>query len=178
MKCAEAERKIYLYAELDSAEWAAVDAHLKDCLACRRLLADITTSQNLLRQKFTVDTAMHPDLTLRIMNALPPRHSSLIERLFQRPRVTVSKLAMAAISLLLLVSFVMEQQRDSAVPPITLQASLWKTRLDSHAFMEIIRRDTAKNETPGLMECLRACKSEARECAPCKKRFPNILTQL
>ncbi|NJM25171.1 MAG: hypothetical protein HC859_06385, partial [Bacteroidia bacterium] len=45
MKCAEAEMKMYIYTELDTAERALVDAHLKNCVVCRQLMTEIDASQ-------------------------------------------------------------------------------------------------------------------------------------
>lgn len=93
MNCKEAVSWIhdYLDGELDIDTQVKLDAHLRDCMACREHYRQLEATENRIRMLRLVDA---PDMSDRIMAALPaPQKSrSVMNWLKRHPALTASVL--------------------------------------------------------------------------------------
>lgn len=147
MKCKDFEQDIYLHSELSEAERIRVDAHIQKCDACKELFQVVSNTQVLIEQVSLKkpEIANHGKLTSTIMQALNTQEKqSSINGLF-------FKYGMVAVSLVLIVWFISEQQ-TSIEPPKQHIASA--VRLTSQPLGKIIKKDEEKAES--LYACIKS----------------------
>jgi anti-sigma factor RsiW len=82
MNCQEIHPKLYLYVdgELEAAEMMAVSAHLKECVACRTLLAELEQENKLLGVATSApswDAARLDQLEKRLLRKIEPERPSV-----------------------------------------------------------------------------------------------------
>lgn len=155
MRCKDFEQEIYLYAELSQIERAQLDAHIRECAACKALFRLVSSTHELIAKTSTTkpELANHARLTSNIMQVVAKQKSqsaSWIDSLF-------IKYAMIAASLALLAVFGAEQlspisgysKRIPVARTVTLNSTvLMKATLD--------RKENAETKKPSLYACVKS----------------------
>jgi hypothetical protein len=192
MTCAECEKLIYLYTELDPDEKQKLTRHLETCSSCKELFASIQRKQEVLfpllksvPEKFENE---NPFLTAKIISAIQSgkvESESIIERFLPFLRFEALRYSMAAVSLMLVALFIKEMKpTEQAVSAIAYykKMPIRKTvQLNSVAFREQLKK-TVKTNRPelaaafSLSVCLEKCRGGSNEsdCTKCEKLFNQI----
>jgi len=114
MSCNDFEQNIYLYAELSADERIVVDAHLQTCVSCATLFKATKDAQLLIKQMASVEI-VPPNaarLTSGIMSKIAMERS-VQNSVFSVPFLFRARIALTAVSIVLLVSFGVEFLRES-----------------------------------------------------------------
>ncbi len=122
MSCKEIEQRIYLYGELNEAEQAETDRHIKGCKDC------IAVFETHERQRVHITRiAIHTPrirnsaaLTSKIMQQIKP-NVTRTERLTVKAREGWLKISFAAVSAALVLMFVQEQQIEPVATKVVQQ---------------------------------------------------------
>lgn len=178
MKCEDAGNKIRLYTELSADEVVRVDRHAATCESCRKMLRTMQNDQQILGQVFSRKELDHPlAFTSRVMAEIqlidtkPEAHATGFGNLF-----TLFRMAMAAVSISLLVFFVYESTRPAS-PGISVVTSAMESGavLNTSAFIQKLGEpDVYANS---FFACMRNCKDAPNTgvCESCKDKIKNKL---
>lgn len=115
MGCKEFEQNIYLYEELSTSERELLDAHLATCASCAVAFDEINEAQRVIK-KLATDEIVPPNaarLTSDVMSKIANERSDG-NSIFTVPFWARARVALTAVSVVLLVSFAVEFLRDSA----------------------------------------------------------------
>jgi hypothetical protein len=184
MRCDEYKKLIYLFSELDSKEKTRLQSHIQSCSACQLLFDEVQREGELLKKVYKVTSPAAIDLTEKIMRAIPERPArrrQVVDDVFNFIAGAKVRYAMAAASVVLVVSFISEINVVPAASANLLnqQPELpGDVRLDSDVFYEPMRqaltfsRQENLSSRLSLYECLRQCEENTNEaCIDCKKKY-------
>ena len=176
MKCKEAQDLIVLFRELSHADRSRLENHILNCSSCAEALQQEQTNRDIAISVFAVRRLDHPRIfTNRVMGALaespavnPPLRPVYIP-------FAAFRMAMAAITLILLAFFIYEVRLDSeqsihATLPSTESAAV----LNTQAFLQ--RLVDKPNDKDSFFTCVRVCRkdADATPCEMCQKKIKNI----
>jgi hypothetical protein len=179
MNCREAEERIYLYEELSPREREQTDLHIKTCAACKQ----ISDRAKTLRE-MTAATAkpVLPDsaaMTRRIMSVVQqkvPGRAMTLGKFFQVPYINALRYSMAALSLLLLFSFVQEYNMGVQVSGPVRSSHNTGAVLNTTSFREALETARKKNShTSSLYDCITKClQTHDAICSDCRIAFTKL----
>lgn len=177
MNCREAEKRIYLYDELSSAEREETDVHLRGCAACSRIMEAVTLTRGVSRTVAPSHVLSDPArMTARIMNALPQKRPQASRTSIYWSPGNALRYGMAGVSLLLIFTFVSEyNQNISLKTPVKRYPRVGRITLNTASFHEAFRAYKAENNnTAFLYECAVNClQTQGTVCADCGIKFPK-----
>jgi hypothetical protein len=179
MSCMECEKFIFLYKELNAEEKEKLDAHLAICNSCGKIFEQTqqhrTVVQHVLKhvpEKFENE---NPFLTAKILSAIQAKKAeSVLEKSLPILRFSLVRYSMALISIMLLVTFLVEIQPTQNIAGLVAryrQLPVTKTvRLNSQTFHEQIRDAVKKNKRPAtssfsIAACFNECKANEDKIA-------------
>jgi hypothetical protein len=183
MKCHDVERGIFLYEELTEGERQEVDEHILNCASCRKTMEHANAADQLIRRHRANTPPLRnaAAMTQRIMVAVGARKERGTVRTShgQRFFMPAFRYAMAALSLVLAISFVVESAGSGDMPELHKRypdISSDKPLLNVAAFRSawVHTRDSRQQSTM-LSRCVASCPKE--ECEDCANIFSKHLKQ-
>lgn len=183
MNCSEIEKQIYCYRELDDRERAETDQHLESCDACREIMENVNTTTGVVEawRKATSTLVHEARMTSRIMEAVrkaQTRGASAWRPFLRLQEIRSMRLAMAAVSLFLVVSFLGEYAKDTKAPHLSEHHSPQdreqQIELDLASFHSALYTEK-RNERPdgkSISQCVRDCLHKRnRDCSDCAGKY-------
>ncbi len=148
MSCTEIEKQIVLFTELTSAEQTKVTAHLSTCKSCWELFESVSHTNNLVfkASKVNVELEYPFRLTNYIMARIKTEESkrwSLFDIFSLKLEFNYIRYAMATLSLLLIVSFGMEQLASPTINKVAASKQAKKVVLNRKTFQEELSKSKA-----------------------------------
>jgi hypothetical protein len=179
MSCAESEKFIFLYKELDPSEKRTLDAHLATCDSCANIFEQTQQQRSVVQQvlKYVPDKLenQNPFLTAKIIAAIQSRKpESVVAKFLPFVRFSLVRYSMALVSITLLVVFLVEMrpaQKFAGVVEQYRQMPIAKTvRLNSQTFHEQIRDAIKRNSRTAtssfsIAACFNECKANEYKIA-------------
>ena len=160
MSCKKTKSNIYLYDELTTPEKTEVDTHLLHCEGCLKLFQEMQqlkmTLHNVSSLKKKVNNPWR--LTQAIMQSIETNAQ------YAQPNVIISffdslfaRYALSAISMLLVIIFIIEQQRDfkPSQSQVVRATDNPEVILNTNSFLRASQRELKKE--PGKLTSLYAC---------------------
>lgn len=151
MSCKEIEQRIYLYGELNEAERAETDWHIKGCKDC----CVVFEAHEHQRMHITRIAPQMPRirnsaaLTSKIMQGIRPS-VTWTERLMGKATESWLRISFAAVSAALVLMFVQEQQTEPVVTKVVQQRG---TVLNTNLF-RLHHQQTRSKKEPSMYERL------------------------
>ncbi len=148
MNCKEIEKQIVLFTELTSEEKAKVTDHLTTCKGCSELFESVRHTNNLVftASKVNVELEYPFRLTNDIMARIKTEETKrwrLFDLSFLKFEFTYVKYAMATLSLLLIVSFGIEQLQSPTTSEVTSKSQSKKVVLNRKTFQKELSKSKA-----------------------------------
>lgn len=145
MNCKQIEQRIYLYGELNEAERAETDQHIKACKNCFAVF-EARERQRIQITRIATHTPRIRNsaaLTSKIMQEIKP-NSTWTERLTGKAREGWLKISFAAVSAALVLIFVQEQQIEPVATKVVQHRG---TVLNTNLFRLHHQQTRSKKET-------------------------------
>jgi anti-sigma factor RsiW len=182
MNCREAEKYIYLYAELDPREREETDRHVANCAKCRQLLDAVGAQRNFIGAAFQVtpELADASRMTRSVMEAICKQQREKVSWpgfLMAIPSLQVLRYSMAVISFLLVVTFFSEYSAEHRTAPYKHIRVERNTKLNTASFHAafIARKENEKTANSLLYECVVNCfYTPDGDCEGCRKKITNL----
>jgi hypothetical protein len=182
MNCKKAVKQIYLYRELTPRQREETDSHIATCASCGQLNARVNQEREMMREILqTPQTLSDPvRFTQRIMREVEKSQqkkasvfNSFSGIIFGKP----VRYAMAALSMMLVIAFIGEQNRQPALQhSVTVKTGV-DVKMNSASFYEALTEEEKKPETsPSVYECVMAClQTQDADCSECRMKFTNLI---
>jgi len=188
MRCRRSEKLIFLYNELDSDERLRLDQHVATCENCRLLLEKVLENQQNIQQVMTPPLSSDARLTDKIMNeVIAANRKSNASRSRFIPTLSgykLSRIGLAALSILLIVGFIAEFNRPIVNEPVYTHTQPERNtiELNTTAFNTIRRQDSLSQtfSLKALAECIALCREKlpSAGCEDCQTRFKKLQATL
>jgi anti-sigma factor RsiW len=188
MKCNDYKKMIYLFNELSESEKKQVQQHIADCPACYEAFDLVQNQNKIIKQAFkrSGGPEINSVLTNRIMHAIEKttEKPALADRIVASIQSHFVRYSFAAVSLLLIASFVAETQlvdQYQVTASVNNIGHAEKTiELNSKLFLENYRQNS-DNRSAGeltrisVLRCIRECKSGTMDiCEKCKPKTKTL----
>lgn len=176
MKCENAEQRIFLYKELSERERDETDEHMRHCASCMQIMERASTSDQIIR-RHRADTPLLQDdaaMTRRIMVAIGARQERSAVRTSNRQvfAMPAIRYVMAALSLVLAISFVIESTSSADMPELYPRISGDKPLLNVAAFQSAwVNSRNNRQQSAMLARCVASCVESKEECEGCANIF-------
>jgi hypothetical protein len=181
MNCSEAEKRIYIYTELNALERSETDVHIRTCASCKETLDHVIFGRALARSFSLPALDNAGAMTRRILDAVNSQPGG---KTLAFPRIALPGFAnsirygMAALSLCLVAAFFFEYSMDAQMtsPKAVGTANSEAIKLNTASFSRALTTTKgAKSETITLYECVVECLRQNDEvCAICSARFSKL----
>jgi|GEM_PF-6714150 len=184
MSCREYKKLIFLFDEATVAEREKIQKHLVTCASCQQVFQSVLVQKEILKGAVpsTRATGVNPVLTTRVLDAIGDQKRervSYFHRVLQIFDYDQVRYAFAAVSLFLVVFFVVETNYDPAgrfalirerkpemERTVTLNSSKLFQRMKQNLESKRIFDDRS------LYACVRACQSgQGDDCEDCKTKY-------
>lgn len=185
MECVKSKKLIYLFDELNDNEKLLLDQHMKTCENCRKLLIEVKSNRRFFQQVMSPPINTSEQLTDNIMNEVikAKRETSVGRDPFPILNRLYVRFAFAAVSLLLLITFVTEFNQRLVVEhhkDIFTYRNSRTVRLNSSDFYNPSNRDSVNRPSLlSLANCIKACDQPAlsKVCDECRTKFESTSDQ-
>jgi hypothetical protein len=183
MNCREIEKLIYLYNELSIPEREMVDNHVMQCKTCQVRLEEFKRQRVLVRDIAMFSQALkNPGkVTHSIMRAIQSETPSWDNRVVTWLDTLWVKRSLAAVSLALILLFIVEQKNGEAVKEtVTHYGNTTKShKLNTHEFLGIHKNGRERlvmTPATSLYDCMKKgdCEEAFRRSIKTKKNYENI----
>jgi hypothetical protein len=184
MNCAQAEKRIYLYQELTLREQKETELHIATCAKCQAMMERVMNERILIGKIRHLPSPVqdHSEITRRVMSKVLKTQETkwrvldLFSLLLSGRPV---RYAMAALSLLLVVTFAIEYSFGDGSQKITKRypRNLQKhVELNSSSFHETLLTEKDKEQTASRTQAVYAClvrclHTADPDCAECGNKF-------
>ena len=180
MNCREAEKYVYLYAELNPREREKTDRHISTCAACRELMETANAERNMIRPAARISRPLQDAsrMTRRIMDAVQTQQKrSVFDEFVAEPSVNLLRYSMVAISLFIVTVFASEYSAGTQFhpePQSVFRPVSQYVELNSASFRSaLISKQENKTTTKTFFhECVVNCLyAPDGDCEGCRKQI-------
>lgn len=191
MNCAHVERNMYLYDELTPEERVETDRHMAKCAKCQATIERINQERAMLMRirGLAAPVPDHTKITRRVMIRVMEtqrRKHSVLQSIYLRLSAYLGlsaapvRYAMAAVSLLLILTFAIEFRSGNGSQTITKQYSgnaQKHIQLNTASFYKTLtEKDHTSSTTESVYACLVGCVHTAEvDCTDCGNKFQNLI---
>jgi hypothetical protein len=187
MKCAEVQKKVYLFNELDLHQQQEIEAHLNACSDCKRVFDQAGHLRQIMQRIAPATPTLHNSgrFTSQVMSAIDisihrPLRTSLLNAIAEYLSLRLVKYSMASLSILFIGFFLVEfvgNTHPAQSAQVTQTGRLDPARLNTASFFQQFQKVKTESQTRSLLsQCLIDCMHTPRlDCSSCKTKYLNLI---